>query len=144
MSSAESAWERWTRVIDEQRRSGLSVAVFCRERSVPPSSFFAWRRKLNLGQTSGTGGAGEVMAGFVEARVVDQQAGDGQTAARVCDDAVGVTIELAGGRRLLVKSGFNRQTLLDVIGVLEGLPATLESMPDASEAACPGRSRGMS
>jgi hypothetical protein len=33
----ESAAANWSRIIDQQRSSGLPVPVFCRERSVPVS-----------------------------------------------------------------------------------------------------------
>ena len=36
----------WRGLIREQRASGLGISAFCREREVPLSSFFQWRRKL--------------------------------------------------------------------------------------------------
>ena len=37
---------RWRRLVEDQRVSGLPVSVFCRERGIPQSSLFAWRRRL--------------------------------------------------------------------------------------------------
>ncbi len=42
-SATTAAWrERFVR----QRRSGLSVAEFCRRKDVSPASFYAWRKRL--------------------------------------------------------------------------------------------------
>ncbi len=57
----ESARARWSRIIDQQQSSGLPVAVFCRDRSLPVSSYYGWRRKLR---------GVPVDPGFIEARVV--------------------------------------------------------------------------
>lgn len=36
----------WRGVVARQRRSGLSVAAFCREHEVSPAAFYSWRRRL--------------------------------------------------------------------------------------------------
>ncbi len=36
----------WRGLVRDQKASGLSISAFCRERKVPASSFFNWRRKL--------------------------------------------------------------------------------------------------
>ena len=36
----------WRDLLEEQVRSGESVAGFCRERDISPASFYNWRRKL--------------------------------------------------------------------------------------------------
>ena len=36
----------WRRVLDRQRRSGLSVRGFCQGEGVSEGSFYAWRREL--------------------------------------------------------------------------------------------------
>jgi len=102
MNRSESARTKWSRVIREQRKSGLSVKGFCDERNIPASSLFAWKRRLaDAGDTDG-----EAM--FVEAKVgADDRHG------------VGVTIELVGGRRIVVGPGFDRRVLLEVIQTLE-------------------------
>jgi transposase-like protein len=104
MSRSGSAREKWTRIIREQRASGLSVAAFCAERGIPASSLFAWRRRL-----AGAGDATPSGSAFVEAKVRGaQDSRDG-----------GVTIELACGRRVTVTRGFDRQLLLEVLDALE-------------------------
>lgn len=111
----ESARARWSRIIDQQRSSGVPVAVFCRERSLPVSSYYGWRRKLSSGPAD---------PGFIEARVVgepragDKKPGVGSASA---PNSSGVRIDLAGGRRILVTRGFDRLVLLEVIQLLEGI-----------------------
>ena len=38
----------WRRIIDEQRRGGESVRAFCRKRQLRESSFYRWRREIEL------------------------------------------------------------------------------------------------
>ena len=115
MNQSESARDKWARIIDEQQRSELTVSAFCRRRSVPASSFFAWRRKL----------AGRGASQFVEVAVAHPV--DGATDAARGGRGGGVTIELGGGRRrVTVTRPFDRDLLLSVIDTLEGKPAALE------------------
>ena len=80
------------------------MAAFCERRGIAESSFYPWKRKL--AETGDTDGA----AVFVEAKV---GADDGQ-------GEHGVTIELVGGRRIVVGPGFDRRVLLEVVELLEG------------------------
>lgn len=93
-----AAREKWSRIIEQQRASGLTVARFCAERRIPASSFFPWRKRLGGTPTS---------PAFVEAKVRDPT------------DGSGVVIELPGGRRVIVSRGSDRDLLLEVIGALE-------------------------
>lgn len=36
----------WMERLARQRRSGLSIAEFCRREGISPPSFYAWRRRL--------------------------------------------------------------------------------------------------
>lgn len=89
--------ERWREIIWEQLGSGLSVVAFCRRARVPQSSFFAWRRKLRDAVT------------FAEVHVPPEPA---------CDPR-GIELHLPGGRCVVVRAGFDRQTLLDLLATLE-------------------------
>jgi hypothetical protein len=40
--------ERWTKVLDEWKKSGLSAAAFCRERQLSESMFWFWKREIPL------------------------------------------------------------------------------------------------
>ena len=39
----------WQAVVKQQKRSGLSVAEFCRSHDVAEASFYAWKRRLSEG-----------------------------------------------------------------------------------------------
>lgn len=107
--TSAAAREKWSRIIEEQRASGLTVARFCDERRIAASSFFPWRKRLAGAPT------------FVEARVgvpAPQVRGVLITAPQSSGGS-GVTIELVGGRRVIVTRGFDRDVLLEVIGALE-------------------------
>ncbi len=110
----ESARAKWTRIIEQQRSSGLAVSVFCGQRSLAVSSYYAWRRKLEPEPTA---------AGFVEATVVRERGGEAIVGGLGAGTSLGVGIELAGGRRVVVSRGFDRRLLLDVIATLEEMSA---------------------
>ena len=107
MSRSGSAREKWSRIIQEQRESGQTVAAFCAERGIGVSSFYPWKRRL-----SGSGDAAGVPASgapaFVEA-----------TVRGVSGERGGVSVELPHGRRVAVARGFDRRLLLEVIEALE-------------------------
>ena len=42
----------WRGVLMRQRRSGLSVAEFCRRHEMSPAAFYGWKRRL-AGESSG-------------------------------------------------------------------------------------------
>ena len=112
------ARERWRAIVGEQRASGLGVAAFCRQRSIPTSSFYGWRQKL-LGPPRRAKAAGSAAsnrdAAFVPVRLAGSapvQGGRGE---------VSLEVRLRGGRRLVVRRGFERGLLVELIGVLEGL-----------------------
>ena len=45
--------EQWSEWLVEQRGSGKSVALFCRQKRVSVNSFYCWRRKLSDGSERG-------------------------------------------------------------------------------------------
>lgn len=53
--NSRPARQRWQKTINEQRESGMSVAAFCRKRSVPEAGFYVWRKKLLNGEPGGRG-----------------------------------------------------------------------------------------
>lgn len=110
MSRTESARARWVRIIREQRESGETVAAFCASRGIAASSFYPWKRRLADAEGASPG------AMFVEAKLgIDDDHRDGVGVVGVG----GIAIELAGGRRVIVGRGFDRQLLLEVIEALE-------------------------
>jgi transposase-like protein len=115
----------WQRAVGQWRRSGQSIRDFCRANALSEPSFYAWRRELTQRRrsprTAGLPGANGVSASFLPVRVAaaasPMPAADAQCAA-----VGGVEIVLAAGRTVRVRTGFDRQTLADVLSVLEGRP----------------------
>jgi len=115
MGTFESTQARWTRIVQDQASSGLTVAAFCARRGLAVSTFYPWKRRLARGEDSP-----HPAPAFVEARVV---AADLRSApADLPPDGHGVMIAPAAGpagRRVLVAPGFDPRLLLDVLGTLE-------------------------
>lgn len=106
----EDAATRWGKLIAQQRESGLPVSAYCRERGVSAASMFAWRRRLSRG-------AGM----FKPVKIVASAA----CSVRGQSDSV-IELRLPGGRHLMVRRGFDRQLLLEVVDALESNSATME------------------
>jgi len=94
------AWAKWRRLVAEQKRSGESVAEFCRERKLCAPHFFAWKKRLSQAAA----------AKFVAVQVleVDEPA-----------PSPALEIRLAGGRSVLVEPGFDAAHLRAVLAALE-------------------------
>ena len=133
---------RWRKLLEDQRVSGLPVTAFCRERGIAASSLFAWRGKLSgQGLALRMRGGEETFKpvtivtaparGFPKRRrrVNDDDGGGACRAAIEMPAASFIELRLRGDRRLMVRRGFDRQLLAEVIGTLEGLPSRLESLP---------------
>jgi len=87
----------WREIVEQQRVSGQTIAAFCRRAKVPLASFYTWRRKLREAVT------------FAEVRVAPEP---------TCDPRR-IELHLPGGRCVVVRAGFDRQTLLDLLATLE-------------------------
>jgi len=108
----------------------MSVKQFCNQRSIPCSSFFAWRRALGgvaaaVGADNGTAAADNGTVEFAAVAVAGGVAGalrrDRDAGEDPGGDADGgVRIALPGGVRVMVSHGFDRGLLLAVIDALEG------------------------
>jgi transposase-like protein len=125
---------QWEAVVRRWKESGRSVREYCRTEGLRESAFYFWRRELTRrGQPLEAGGqprrSAEVlsapqpakrspasrlnMPAFLPVRVVES------TGAKV---PCGVEIVLDHGRTVRVLPGFDRQTLVDVLSVLEVRP----------------------
>ncbi len=113
MSSTNTAIQRWRKIIREQEASGLSVSEYCRRGGVSAWSLYGWRRRLRAGR--GTA------AKFVEVKVTGGNAeapGEEPGGSRS-----GISLCLPGSRCIMVRPGFDGQTLLTLLQVLEANPA---------------------
>lgn len=117
-ASRIGARQRWQAVLQEQRHSGMGVSAFCRLRSIPTSSFFGWRRKLQEAQSRQEGGASFAEVTLAEKPAVGKARGAGTA---VPEDAA-LELRLPGDRALVVPRGFDRQLLIDLLSALEALP----------------------
>jgi hypothetical protein len=119
----DRAKEREWRERMRRRRSGESVRAFCRREDLRESAFYAWRRELarrrkehQTLRTEGKGAETSPPAGavrFLPVRVAE---------AGRRDDPGGVEILVNAGLAIRVRPGFDRQTLLEVVAVLEASP----------------------
>ena len=115
MNQRESVSARWTRIINEQRASGLSIAEFCRRREVSPPSFYDWRRRL-----SAAGHAGQPkreVPAFVEVMVGPCGASPAQAGDATADASL--ELILRDGLRVRVRHGFDRELLRELVAALE-------------------------
>jgi len=99
-------WLKWRGLVVEQEVSGQSVAAFCRERGVPASQMFAWRRRLREGEESK----------FVAVEVApDGEAKQPKLAMR----SGAIEVRLGRGRSIVVEPGFDAHHLRELLSVLE-------------------------
>jgi transposase-like protein len=116
MKSSTISEQRWRRLILEQRASGQSVAGFCRQAGISQASFYVWQRRLQSAPRRGPGpcrrargpqpGAG---AGFVEVKLPGPTAVEHGT----------IELRLPCGRCVIVRPGFDRSTLRELLATLE-------------------------
>jgi len=100
------AWTKWRGLAAEQKQSGESVAAFCRERGVPASQFFAWKRRLREAEA----------AKFVAVEV----APTGETRRRAAiEQSDVIEVRLVRGRSLMVEPGFDADHLRALLAALE-------------------------
>jgi hypothetical protein len=100
------AWAKWGRLVSEHGGSGQSIAGFCRDRGVPVSQFFAWRKRLLKAPAQS----------FVEVQLV------GAPPAQSLAPRRAIEVALAGGRRVMVEPGFDPDHLRAVVAALEIRP----------------------
>jgi len=114
MSTRSDTRDRWRRIIQQQRASRLPVVAFCRRAGVPQSSFFAWRKRLRAEVAF----AEVKLAGEGNSPVVTPVTG-GHSAAEPIAETGGIELRLPGRRCVVVRPGFDRQTLLELLHTLE-------------------------
>jgi transposase len=119
--------QQWQMVIQRWQSSGQSVRAFCRQEGLKESAFFFWRRELALHRedaasppslsqaskrkTSPPAETVSPAAHFLPVQVVTER--DSQIAGDI-------EIVLGSGRAVRIPPRFDRQTLVDVLAVLEG------------------------
>ena len=115
----------WRGKIREQAGSGLTISGFCLREGLSPNSFFRWRRvlaKRDLDLERGVKGAktpgsrsGKL---FAPVSVVPCREGPGHGQGFKVDDS-SIEVVLASGRLLRVRPGFDADTLVRLLPLLE-------------------------
>ena len=122
----ETAAARWRKLIEQQQQSGLGVSAYCRERGISAASMFAWKRRL---QPAGALSVGQT---FKPVRVVSKAL---RPSAEQSDGAIElpaasfIELRVCGGRcreqrpqhHVIVRRGFDRQLLIELVQALESL-----------------------
>ena len=122
----------WEEVMRRWQEGGRSVKDFCRDEGVRESAFYFWRRELARRSQQSVKGARPKARRVTLAsrsRPVSPRPGLAPSflPVRVVEDGMAeaphaVEIVLGQGRTVRVQSGFDRQTLVDVLTVLECRP----------------------
>ena len=97
----------WRTVVQQWRRSGLSVRPYCAEHGLSEPTFYAWRRTLAEREAA----AGRFVPVRVAAEPSSQRKSDGSAAA--------LELVLDAGRRLRIGPGFDAPTLQRLLALLE-------------------------
>lgn len=97
--------EEWRQIIDGQQGSGLTVAAYCLERGVTEGSFYTWKQRLR----SPAKPKHSSKPAFVEVKPA------------IANTVGAIEICLRGKRCLLVKRGFDRELLIELIHTLEAV-----------------------
>jgi transposase-like protein len=114
--SRRLAREKWRQLVDAQLVGGMTVAAYCREHQVTEGAFFAWKRRLRESAKP----EGSPVAGFVEVKARRDSARVSMTGGAEVESSA-IEIYLQSNRRLLVRRGFDRGLLTELIHVLEAL-----------------------
>jgi len=115
----------WKQRVGRQRRSGLSIAEFCRRESISPASFYAWRKRLGGSRPKRLGGrsrkgpsAGARRPLFVP---VELASADGPIS--------GVRIELPGGAVVTLPAQASAELVTAAIRAAAAAVASQERRP---------------
>jgi hypothetical protein len=106
----------WRALFRRQRASGLTVKAFCQRAGVALSTFSFWRRRL--GDRPRVGERPHRVC-FAEVTVSGEAGGVHGAGIDGVAESSGIELHLADGCRIAVQRGFDRQTLADVLAVLQ-------------------------
>lgn len=109
-------------LIDQWRKSGLSLPAFCAPRGVNPKTMSGWihkpayRAAIDRARTEAAAAQvpDQAKPVFLPVEIANAQA---RTPGRA-----GVAVVIGPGRRVVVAQGFDAETLRRVLAVLEGRP----------------------
>ena len=114
----------WREQLAGQPGSGLSVRAYCRRHRLRESAFYFWRKELARRGVSTAAVATFVPVHLSEDATDAAAAEHADEAALSASRRIGGCIEivLSGGRQVRLLGPVDRQSLADVLAVLEGRP----------------------
>lgn len=105
----------WRGVIREGARSGLSIREFCRQKRIREGQFYAWRRELKYRDEEHRGEKGARRKSLLPRGATFALVTEGSEGV----ESVGIELVLGDGRRVRIGKGVDRETLANVLAVLE-------------------------
>ena len=101
----EESIKYWSGVVREHRASGLSIRQFCEERKIVQTQFYKWRKRL----AESAALQAQSVPSLLPVTLVDApSAADGSQ----------IEIRIDGSVSVLVRAGFDADTLCQVVGAL--------------------------
>lgn len=111
--------DRWKAILDAASRSGLSQSEFCRRQGISLAQYFWWKKKIGTRATTGQPPVTRRLTpAFLPVRLVER-ARRSVDIPRECAEGGALEIILDGGRRIVVRQGFDPETLRQVVETLE-------------------------
>jgi hypothetical protein len=118
VSSWQPRREHWRALLEAQRRSGLSLAAFCRRRGLRPGTLSFWKWKLAREAEAGAGRG--ATASFVPVQLgVSRRSRESGPLVAPPADLVELEIALADGRLLRVRGRIDPVWLAAVLREVE-------------------------
>ena len=129
----------WLELVSEQARSGQGVAAFCRERGIRTSSFYGWKKRLDVVDESRAGvpaegssiarqkAAAEPPVRFLEVKIAATE----ESIKPTFTPALMIEVRLPHGRSLMVAPGFDAIHLKRLLAVLDSAVVVDKSLPVA-------------
>jgi len=114
---------RWRAILEAAARSRLTQTEYCRRRSLSASLYFWWKGEIarrDAKPDQPTTPPAE-RPGFLPVRLV-HRGGQSVVEEHLADDGPRLEVLLGGSRRVVVRPGFDRETLRRVVETLEDSP----------------------
>jgi transposase-like protein len=110
---SDQKWRSWRQLVQQWRRSGLTIRAFCERHGLSEPSFYSWRRRIEAEADGDSAAAdqrarsdrachsrhealGDSKAGFAEVRLTEAKE------ASAAADAQGIELTLRTGERLRI------------------------------------------
>jgi hypothetical protein len=116
LQAAQKSPEQWRIIIQACQSSGTSVRTFCAQHGISQSKFYYWGKRLGMNRSARL--RQPTPARFALVKTVHQP----QSPVSLPPGDAGLELRLPSRRVVLVRPGFDRQTLAELVQTLEALP----------------------